>query len=294
MKHKKTLHIEDIANRKNRYGIHYNNFPQPLAPLTGMYVYQSGHKTKCPSGYISDHAIYDHYIVHYIISGKGTYFYHNMPHQVQAGDLFLIKPYEKVLYQADDKDPWTYYWIGFSGPDVIKILNHCGFNQFCPIVHYKIDKNLIRIFHEIAYYNDLEFGFDYSLLSLLYQIFPILTRFNTPQNISTYNRYFIFATEYIHHHYVNSTLNVQELAHYLGIDRTYLYRIFSHFSNMSVQQYILNFRLQKAAMLLQHSQLSIKSISAQCGFDNQSYFSIAFKKHFNHSPSAYRRAHLEQ
>ncbi|NOS68584.1 MAG: helix-turn-helix domain-containing protein [Verrucomicrobia bacterium] len=51
--------------------------------------------------------------------------------------------------------------------------------------------------------------------------------------------------------------------------------------------------MQRAVQLLNATELSIKQISDQLGFSDQFYFSRAFRKMHNHSPSEHRRRYSQ-
>ena len=47
-----------------------------------------------------------HYLIHYVLSGKGHFRFHDKEYRLEAGYGFLIQPNELAFYQADAKDPW--------------------------------------------------------------------------------------------------------------------------------------------------------------------------------------------
>ena len=62
----------------------------------------------------------NHFLFHYVISGKGTLLVddensQSTEYQLQGGMGFLIEPDRVNTYFADRKDPWEYAWIEFSG-----------------------------------------------------------------------------------------------------------------------------------------------------------------------------------
>ena len=58
---------------------------------------------------------------------------------------------------------------------------------------------------------------------------------------------------------------------------------------MSAQDYISSQRMKKAEQMLAGSDLTVKTISAECGFANEYYFSNFFKNYYGLSPSEYRK-----
>ena len=69
----------------------------------------------------------NHFLFHYVISGKGTLLVddensQSTEYQLQGGMGFLIEPDCVNTYFADRKDPWEYAWIEFSGLRAKEIL----------------------------------------------------------------------------------------------------------------------------------------------------------------------------
>ena len=58
--------------------------------------------------------------------------------------------------------------------------------------------------------------------------------------------------------------------------------------NMSVSDYILEYRMSQALFLLDHSGLSITDIAFQCGFASTSYFIARFKEKMGVTPREYK------
>ena len=75
--------------------------------LVSLSVYNVGFQS-CDSLYQWGPGIRDHYLIHYIISGKGRYTVNGSVHTLTPGDAFLVYPNTEVIYQADAQDPWEY------------------------------------------------------------------------------------------------------------------------------------------------------------------------------------------
>ena len=93
---------------------------------------------------------------------------------------------------------------------------------------------------------------------------------------------------------VSEPLTVPEIAAQVGISQRQLERQFSKGMGCSVVQFGLLMRLQRARVLLISTGLSVREISAACGFNSLSHFAFAFKKCFGRRPSDYRQAWPEQ
>ncbi|RYG01769.1 MAG: response regulator, partial [Chitinophagaceae bacterium] len=95
-------------------------------------------------------------------------------------------------------------------------------------------------------------------------------------------------TTYVEANIGNPDLSVEEICLNLGISKVQLYRKIREGLDISINEYILNTRLNKAKYLLQDETLTISEISYQVGFSSASYFSTVFKGRFNMSPKEFR------
>ena len=62
----------------------------------------------------------NHYLFHYVISGKGSMDWTDQDgvrreYRLKADQGFLISPGQVSTYSADEKDPWKYVWLEFDG-----------------------------------------------------------------------------------------------------------------------------------------------------------------------------------
>lgn len=46
-------------------------------------------------------------------------------------EVFLIRPGERICYEADAHTPWAYAWIGFEGEGAERLLRAAGFIGRC-------------------------------------------------------------------------------------------------------------------------------------------------------------------
>ena len=104
-----------------------NSYKATAKELVSLSVYNVGYQL-CDAGYQWGPGIRDHYLIHYVISGKGTYEVNNETHFLSAEDAFLVYPNTEIIYRADAKTPWEYAWVGFTGSDA------CFYCILCSVV----------------------------------------------------------------------------------------------------------------------------------------------------------------
>lgn len=105
----------------------------------------------------------------------------------------------------------------------------------------------------------------------------------------------IKAIEYIYK-YRNRRLTVQNVADFLGINRSYLSTLFKKETNISVSKFIRQEKIKAASNMLRFSDYSYSDISEYFGFASQSHFIKCFKEETGYTPTQYRKyfSHSEE
>ena len=101
------------------------------------------------------------------------------------------------------------------------------------------------------------------------------------------------AVEYIKQHY-SSPLTVNQLAEECHLSEKYFGTLFKENLGKSMNQFLMEVRLDAAKELLIRTAFSIEEISYKVGFDTVYYFSNCFKKNTGMSPSVYRQAYTRE
>ena len=97
------------------------------------------------------------------------------------------------------------------------------------------------------------------------------------------------AMNYIERNIDNNDYDVESFVSDMAIGRTLLYQKLNDITGMSIKEFIMDIRLKRAAQLLRESDLTISEISIMTGFANPKYFSICFKRHFELTPSEFKK-----
>lgn len=272
----------------NRYK---NSYKVTEKELVSLSVYNVGFQN-CDPLYQWGPGIRDHYLIHYVISGKGYYKTKNKTFTLKAGDTFLVYPNTEVLYYADETDPWEYAWVGFTGSDASTILKATDFTKDSPVIFQtplgdSIHRQLLHIYD--ARGNKFEHAVEmtgqlYTMLALFMHSASKTTAQNTT---ATYVQKGI---EYISANY-SYNITVEDIADYVGLSRSHLFRSFESILGQSPKEYLTDLRMRQACYLLEHSSLSITAIANSIGFDNSLYFSKTFHKVKGIAPKEYRLQH---
>lgn len=253
-------------------------------------VYNVG-REQCKSLHQWGPGIRNFYLIHHIVSGKGIYKVGNKSYDIGIGNTFLIYPGTEITYIADKDDPWDYYWVGFSGNDARIIINQTDFTKENPVICIDMDDRfeelLMDIYHTKGNSDSSIIKMSGYLMLALSYLIEKSTHKKLRQNSSI--EYTKKALEYIEYHYTEK-LMVQDISDYIGISRSQLYRVFMELYQKSPMDIILEYRIRMACQLLKTSKLSIGSVGYSVGFEDNLYFSRAFKKVMGLSPREYIRS----
>lgn len=251
---------------------------------------------QCTPKYGFGPAIRENYVLHYIESGKGTFYYNGNKTSLEAGDLFLLKPNKLTYYEADEVDPWSYYWIGISGSksrdyfslskihrdSVLKVPNKSETHTVYLLVKSIIEQNE-KLKHSAPSQLHLLGGI-YELLFNLATIAPETRH----KEVHPSEQLCINCRHIIETSYTSTTLTIQTIADTLNVNRSYLTTIFCDYFNTSPKEYLNQVRMKRAKYLLENTHEPIKFIAFSVGFSDPLYFSKVFKNYFKATPSSFR------
>ena len=244
-------------------------------------------REKCGPGHSFGPAVRTHFLFHFILSGSGFYERAGKRYEIRQGQGFLILPGESTRYTANPTDPWEYCWIGFGGRDAEHILRECGLGGGNLIYEDRSGGLLEQEMKRLTDITDPAEINRYMLLGRLYLCFSCMIP-GRSRGVMTTQGYVDRALDFIHNNF-GYEIHVEEIARNVGIDRTYLYRIFRLQTGQSPKEYLTNFRLHKAAGMLAQTDLSVTEIALSCGFNDVSLFDRHFRRRYGAPPLQYRR-----
>ncbi len=259
---------------------------------TDLNMYQCGTQD-CAPGHYYGPAVRDHFLIHCIFKGKGRFCIKDKTYYLHAGQGFLICPGDITYYQADMGDPWHYSWVGFHGLKAETYLKNALLSADNPIFSFEKDYTIKKCFNEMISAQKYQKSREIRLLGLLYIFLSELVEQSSGDGFidhpgSRRETYLKKAIEYIEMNY-SRKIAVSDIAHYLGLDRSYLGSIFKQQLNCSLRDFLINFRMNKACELMKNKELSIGDISRSVGYEDPFLFSKVFKKTKSLPPREYRK-----
>ena len=172
----------------------------------------------------------DYFLFHFVTKGKGVYKCGNKTWHIEENQGFLIRPHEETIYQADEKEPWTYYFVAFHGTSAEKIIDSVNWIDGY-VINPENPLAVKRIMKSICTSKDFANGggYEYTVLGNIYLLLAELvkngdlTRSVKPESekINILNA----AIDYIKNNY-SSELKIAEIAKKVNMHRSNLYRLF--------------------------------------------------------------------
>lgn len=249
---------------------------------------------QCPPGYTYNHKIPNEYHIHFVLRGEGVLEINDAVYHLKADDIFLIPKDCPIHYYADYANPWEYMWITFDGEMAATYLEYAGLSQACPVIHSSTpNQRYLPVIQRILDANQLTFANEIRRVGYLYEIMTALidgqngsAGLGKAQYDYSADTYVDYALQYICSNYDHT--NVQEIADYVGINRSYLTAIFKKKLKVPPREYLVRYRLNIAEQLLISTPRSVQEIAALVGYHNPLTFSKIFKQRYGVSPRHFR------
>ena len=227
---------------------------------------------KCKSLHAFGPAVREYWLIHYVVSGFGSYEIGGNAYRVKPGEMFVIPPYRETFYRADAEKPWSYIWIGFTADELPMPLADV---ISCPAA--------LQVFEEMKRCEEFNGGRSAFLAGKLWDLFSLLMEESRREEDYTEK-----ALSCIHAEYMKG-ISVEDVAARLNLDRSYFSAIFREKMGISPGRYLFNLRMNLAAELLGEHGMSVSTTANSVGYRDIYNFSRMFKKHYGVPPSKYRK-----
>jgi AraC family transcriptional regulator of arabinose operon len=254
----------------------------------GYYPHARYHFRKRPMGS-------SQYILIYCVEGKGEIRLNEITHIVPPDHFFIIPAGKPHSYHSDKQNPWSIYWIHFSG-----CKSELYAKYSCQSI--AIDRGTASrindredLFTEI--FRNLDRGFSIETLEYVNLCLPHLlasfTHLNQFRLIKEsgekdpVTQSINFMLEHL-----NKKLKLEEIASGTSLSASHYSRIFQNRTGHSPIEYFNQLKIQRACRLLDNSGWMIADVSREMGFEDQFYFSRVFHKVMGMSPAKYRKRRL--
>lgn len=242
---------------------------------------------RCEPSYSYGPIVRPEAIFHFVESGHGTLYLNNVEHKIGPKQGFLIPNNVLAYYIADEDDPWSYYWFHLGGPMEHELFAKAGIDAAHPVFSSIADTAPLEsiIKDMLAHYQH-----EYYCLGKVYEFFDFIIRnsVNTPINVADSKLVYVRKVINYIRLYFCEQITVESISAAMGLNRSYLTRVFKEATGQSIQEYLCSYRMNVASRMLQETTQSIQYISYAVGYSDAFTFSKAFKRYSHTSPSEFR------
>lgn len=251
----------------------------------GIFPKATGHYRNRPNGCLQ-------FIFIYCIEGEGWAEVEDKRFQIIKNQMFIISPNASCRYGASEKNPWTIYWLHFTGenaglysPVSNQIIN------IQPDKDSRIDERLI-IFEEIFQNIEDHFNLEkvlYANISLKHflasiKFLPEYRSVNKDISINKLEKAISLMKANL-----NKRITLKDVAMACNCSEANVSKLFKKSLKSAPMDYFIHMKMQEACKILLNTDLRIKEICLKLGYEDQYYFSRIFTKHVGLSPVYYRK-----
>jgi len=268
----------------------------------------SSHHTFCKKLYITDIGYYPHadfhnrirnkgcyqYILIYCVKGEGWYSINNKKYKVKPNQYFILPKNVTHEYGAEVKNPWSIYWVHFSGENAEYYANYLKQkNSHAPIL---VSPSAIRVmlFEDILSHLEL-FNNTKNLIYANSSLYAFLASFrklhstNSLKEEKPIEELIAYMKENL-----DKNLTLDDFAKHTHISASHLSAVFRQKTKYSPVNLFTSLKIQKAGQLLLDKQYNIKTIAKNLGYNDPYHFSRVFKNVMGVSPRHFQQSQQEQ
>ena len=231
-------------------------------------------------------------ILIYCLRGKGWYIIKDKRYEVGVNQFFILPATkEYVRYGADQEDPWTIYWVHFSGRDMDTFNHSFGIGLFDGPRPIAFNEKGLQLWDSM--YQNLEMGYSKDNLSNINLcLYHLIATFLFPDKHQDGKQQeaknMVNETISCMRKDVSARLTIEDMARKNHLSASHFSSLFRKATGMSPMDYFIHLKLQKACLLLYSGDIKIKDVALAVGYEDPYYFSRLFKKYLKLSPDQYR------
>lgn len=245
-------------------------------------------KEKCVPEFKMPPHLREYYLIHYIQSGSVIFCENEREHVVKQGDIFVIYPENLTKYHnADMNIPLEFCWVGFVGDGSEKYLEYAGMSRDNPVIHLNNSAfenetlKLVKLFEKEGCPSEI------ALNNKLLKCFSSIEK-SMKTGVKESVNYVDSALAYIEDNFMKGISSV-DVADFVNLNRSYLFKIFKQQTGLSVSQYLIKYRMNKACGFFREYDFTVSEVAQMVGISDIYYFSKLFKKFMEISPTEYKK-----
>ena len=241
----------------------------------------------------------------FISEGSASLHIGNQAYNVSSGDIAFIPSNAVHMVLGEPDTAFSFTAIVFH-PDFVRSFGNDTIQEkyLTPLFNWQFDCPSILnssascrelMLETVSLYQEKSDGYELSVKINLLRICSALYQYAKPFRLrsqASNDSRAALAKEmmlYLQEHY-DEAVTLPEMAEHFHISRGHLCRFFKEMTNMPPIDYLNYFRINKSALLLRNTDLSVSAVAGQTGFNNISYYNRTFRRYMHMTPGEYRRS----
>ena len=231
------------------------------------------------------------FVLIYCTHGKGWFETAAGRHEVTENTYFILPAGAPHKYAADRDEPWTIYWIHFSGTMAPHYATDTGVAvAIKPGVDSRIHQR-IGLFEEMFTTLNGGFGLDrirYAMSLFHHYLGSLRYLGEYRAGAPAAQADIIGATIHYMEENLERSLTLTDIATYSGLSRSYLSSSFKARTGHAPLTYFNLLKIRYACRLLDDTDMKVNSLCHKVGISDPYYFTRLFTKIMGATPTAYR------
>lgn len=243
----------------------------------------------------------------YFASGSGEIVIGDDRMNIGRGDIYIIHPseyhYQNEYSLSDDVSQYSISFSPIAPPADAPVTQRKAYDTLMEVLsalHHISDTELSLIPYFERLKNEISlrgYGHVNCVSSLLTVIMTDILRWADMRDkkgrLSHPDDIFLSTDAFFSKRY-SEKVSLSDYAAHLNISPRHASRIIRKNFGISFTEKLTETRIEKAKFKLCHSNKSIISIAAECGFQSYGYFVTCFKKHTGSPPTVFRKEHCKE
>ncbi len=256
-------------------------YPQPNHPSAYYFKFDTGRVLR-------------EFQIIYITKGSGTLVTKSAGKlKVKEGSVFVLYPDEWHTYRPDRNEGWDEYWFSFNGAMGANIMENNGFfSREQPVLYVGHREVVFQLYEQIIEtikteppgYQQIAAGMAVHLFGRLFAITRVRQFEGKIIEDQIRKAIIIFRENTM------SNISPESVADQLNLGYSWFRKMFKNYTGLSPAKYFQQMKMQRAKELLLTTNMPIKKIAYELGFESIYYFSRQFKNVTDYSPSDFKHA----
>ena len=233
---------------------------------------------------------HDDNLILYCVSGSGNLATDDWRGNIAAGQVVILPQGLTHEYESSQDDPWSLYWVHFQGAATGIFSQFLGYREGSPVLDAGVSPALVSNFDklmEVRFTGYSDRAFINAANQLRYLLSQMALEIRSTQ-AQVRHKFDLGQLQAWMREHLHQMVTLDTLAGLANMSKYHFSSKYKKLTGYSPIKHFLNMKMERACQLLDSTDLSIKAIAAELGYEDQLYFSRLFNRTIGQSPRAYR------